>query len=170
MLSLLIAVALAAPSKPTLLNVPVPALDVSRYLGTWYEIARFPSFFERGCVGTTANYSLREDGEINVLNRCFKGSLNGKVKEAKGKAWVPNQAEPAKLKVQFFWPFRGDYWVLELGDEYQYSVVGNPDRDYCWVLSRTPTLSVDVYQGIVERLSARGYPVERFERVAQRPQ
>ena len=164
MLSLLTAaLMMVSPS----LNVTVPTLDVGRYLGTWYEIARFPSYFERGCVGTTATYSLRSDGDIEVLNRCVKGSLQGKLKEAKGKAWVPNPSEPGKLKVQFFWPFRGDYWVVELGENYQYSVVGNPDFDYCWILSRTPTLPAEVYEGIVSRLKERGYPVERFERVPQ---
>ncbi len=165
--ALLLATATAAAPLP---NEAVRSLDLQRYLGTWYEIARLPTSFERGCVGTTATYSLRPDGDVRVLNRCHKETLDGPVKDAEGKAWLPDgKAEPGKLKVQFFWPFYGAYWVVELGSEYEYAVVGHPDRDYGWILSRTPQMDPAVYAGIVERLKARGYPVEKLEQIAQKP-
>lgn len=129
----------------------VAHVDLSRYIGVWYEIASLPQWFQRNCYGSTAEYSLRDDGDIRVVNRCHKGSLDGPLSEATGKAWSvdPNNA---KLKVQFFWPFRGDYWIIELGEDYEYAVVGHPKKKYLWILSRAPQMSELLYQRLVEKI------------------
>lgn len=131
---------------------PVKSVDLARYAGTWYEIASFPQSFQKGCVHTRATYSLREDGKIKVLNECRDKTPDGKLRSAEGKAWVVDPASNAKLKVQFFWPFSGDYWIIDLGPNYEYAVIGHPRRNYLWILSRTPQLDQGVYQGILERL------------------
>jgi apolipoprotein D and lipocalin family protein len=128
--------------------VTVPHVDLNRYLGTWYEIASFPAWFQRGCTGSTAEYALLPDGRIRVINRCFKNSLDGPLKESTGKAEVVDAANNAKLKVWFFWPFKGDYWIIDLDSDYRWAVVGVPSRKYLWILSRTPTLAETLYQGI----------------------
>lgn len=123
----------------------VDYVDVKRYMGTWYEIARFPQRFERGLVGTSANYELLQNGKVRVLNSGFEGHLGGRLRTAKGVAKVVDTKSNAKLKVSFFWPFSGDYWILELGIEYEYAVVGDESRRYLWILSRTPTMDEALY-------------------------
>ena len=129
----------------------VPTVDLARYVGTWYEIARYPNFFQQGCRASTATYTLRPDGDLSVLNRCLKG-VAGEASEAKGRAWVAAPPDTARLKVTFFWPFRVDYWIIDLGEKYEFAVVGTPDREYLWILSRTPSLTADTYTGILLRL------------------
>ncbi len=145
----------------------VPEVDLERYLGTWYEIASYPQRFQEGCTGTTATYSLREDGQIDVLNKCRKGSLDGPEDVAEGRARVVDRTSNAKLEVTFFWPFWGDYWIIDLGSDYEYAVVGHPSRDYLWILSRTPTLDEKTYEGILGRLEDMGYPLDRLEKTLQ---
>ena len=145
----------------------VARVDLSRYVGTWYEIASFPQRFQKGCTGTMATYSLRDDGEIDVVNRCRKGSLQGKEDSAEGRARVTDKGTNAKLEVSFFWPFWGDYWIVDLGAKYEYAVVGHPSRDYLWILSRTPTMAPSVYASIVERLRDKGYQLDRLHRTLQ---
>ncbi len=154
----------ATASLPPLRTVP--RVDLRRYLGTWYEIAAIPQRFQRGCTATSATYSLRPDGAIDVLNRCRKDALDGPEKSARAKAW-PVDATCAKLKVQFFWPFRGDYWIVELGDDYDYAVVGHPDRTYGWILARSTRLDPALYQAILDRLREQGYDTTRFVRTLQ---
>ena len=146
----------------------VQHVDLSRYLGTWYEIVRLPAWFERECTGVTATYSIREDGYIEVLNSCNKGSLDGPKKEAKGKAWVVDKKTNAKLKVRFFWPFSGDYWIIDLDEkDYQYAVVGDPGRKYLWVLSRTTKMSETLLSRLLDRARGLGYNTEKIERTRQ---
>lgn len=145
----------------------VPRVDLARYVGVWHEIASFPQSFQKGCTGTTATYSMREDGEIGVLNRCRKGSLQGELDSAKGRARVTDGATNAKLEVTFFWPFWGDYWIIDLGPDYQYAVVGHPGRDYLWILSRKPTMDSAVYAGILSRLRAKQYQLDRLKKTLQ---
>lgn len=145
------------------------SLDLNRYTGIWYEVARFDHFFERGCAGVTATYFRREDGTLRVVNRCLKGGLTGEEKTIEGKAWVPEASEPGKLKVQFFWPFRSDYWVLEVDAEYQWALVGDPTKSTCWILSRTPNPGEELLQLLRGKLKARGYAVEKLLRVEQPP-
>jgi apolipoprotein D and lipocalin family protein len=142
----------------------VAHVDLSRYLGTWYEIASFPQRFQRGCTASTATYTLRADGDIDVLNRCRQGSVNGPEKSARGRARVVDRATNAKLEVSFFRPFWGDYWIIDLSDDYSYAVVGHPGRDYLWILSRTPTMAEATYQSIVARLVGQGYETSRLVR------
>ncbi|NNL64796.1 MAG: lipocalin family protein [Myxococcales bacterium] len=153
---------------------PLPvAEDVSldRYLGRWYEIASFPQRFQKGCVATRATYTRRDDGRIGVRNECRDGSFDGELRSVEGVAWVrdPEQTN-AKLEVQFFWPFRGDYWILEVGPDYRFAMVGQPSREYLWILSRTPTLPADVYEGLLERAAARGFDLARLNRTPQPPE
>ena len=159
--------ACAAPAPP--LEV-AGAVDLERYLGRWYEIASLPQFFQRGCVATTAEYTRRPDGRIRVVNECRDGSLDGELRRAEGVAWVadPGRSD-ARLVVQFFWPFRGDYWILELDPDYRYAVVGNPSREYLWILSRTPTLDPALYEALLTRIVARGYALARLTRTPQPP-
>jgi apolipoprotein D and lipocalin family protein len=142
----------------------VPRVDLGRYLGTWYEVASFPQRFQRGCTATTATYALRDDGEIDVVNRCRKDSPDGPEKVARGRARIVDPSSKAKLEVSFFWPFWGDYWIIDLGADYEYAVVGHPGRDYLWILSRTPTMTADVYEAILQRLTAQGYETNRLVR------
>jgi apolipoprotein D and lipocalin family protein len=145
----------------------VQKVDLNRYLGRWYEIARIPVWFQKDCAcGTTAEYSLIKDGEVSVVNRCC--TSDGKMKEAKGRAWVVDKKTPAKLKVSFvslfgFWLFGGHYWIIDLDPDYRYAVIGHPKRTLGWILSRTPELSQEILDGIAERLEANGYSFSQFK-------
>jgi apolipoprotein D and lipocalin family protein len=143
----------------------VSAVDLSRYAGRWYEIARLPNRFEKKCMDSvTATYSLRSDGKVDVVNRCRKA--NGEYTTAKVKAKIVDKKTNAKLKVTFFWPFYGDYWILDLGPDYEYAVVGAPDRDYLWILSRTPQLDEQLYQQLLTKMAARGFETQRMSRTS----
>lgn len=160
--SLLLLLASCAADGPVIAPPEVvPRVDLARYAGTWYEIASFPQRFQKGCSDTRAVYTIRDDGKIEVLNSCFR---NGKVDTAKGKAWVVDSATNAKLKVSFFRPFRGDYWIIELGKDYEYAVVSAPSRKYLWILSREPRMDDAGYSRIGERLRERGFDVARLQR------
>lgn len=160
-----------AASTTERLNLPplqtVARVELGRYLGTWYEIASFPQSFQEGCTATTATYKLREDGEIDVLNRCNKGSVTGPEDRAEGRARVVDPTTNAKLEVSFFRPFWGSYWIIDLAPDYSYAVVGHPDRDYLWILSRTPVMADETYADILGRLTRVGYETGRLQRTAQ---
>ncbi len=145
----------------------VSDVDLDRYLGTWYEIARYDNSFEKGLVGSTANYSWREDGKIAVVNRGYKGSLDGEIEEAIGKAKIPNPEEPGKLKVSFFWIFYGDYFIMELDENYQWAVIGSSTDKYLWILSRTPQMNDEIYQSLLANLTERGYDTSKLLKVPQ---
>ena len=148
----------------------VKELDLQKYLGTWYELARYNHRFERGLVGVTANYSIREDGKIKVLNSGYKKSLDGRFKQAEGKAYLPDpKLEPGKLKVSFFWNFYGDYFVLDLDENYQWAIVGSSSDKYLWILSRTPQLNQDLYNELMDKIRLRGYDVSQLIKVEQKP-
>lgn len=118
----------------------VASVDVKKYLGDWYEIASIPQSFSRGCECTKAHYRLKKNGQLAVTNTCRKGPINSKISTAKGCAKIVDKKSNAKLKVTFFWPFFGDYWIIGLDAEYRYAVVSNPEGSTLWILSRTPTL------------------------------
>jgi apolipoprotein D and lipocalin family protein len=160
-------VAAAADKLPPLQTVD--HVDLNRYLGKWYEIASIPHWFQKGCVASTATYTLRKNGDVDVLNQCRDKALDGKLREAKGKAWIEDRKSNAKLKVRFFWPFSGDYWIIDLDTNYQYAVVGHPNRDYLWILSRSPQMDPEVYNGIIERLKNQHYDVNRLNKAPQPP-
>ena len=145
-------------------NVPhlptVATVDPARYQGQWFEIARYENRFEKGCVGASAEYVL-ENETILVTNRCYDES-GTEINEAKGKAFVVDGSNGSRLRVSFFWPFYGDYWILMLPDDYRYSVVGTPDRKYLWILSRTQHLSAADRDKILSNLPQLGFLPERL--------
>lgn len=142
----------------------VPYVDVQKYMGRWYEIASFPQSFQRGCTCTTADYSLNDDGTVKVTNRC---KAFGKEKMSVGKAWVTDKTTNAKLKVQFFWPFSGKYWIIDLADDYSYAVVGHPNRKYLWILCRKPIMDEAVYNGIIDRIKQKGFDITQLKKTEQ---
>lgn len=156
-------VAAKASSEPT----PVPFVDLTRYVGLWYEIASIPQSFQKQCVSNvTAEYAPTEDSLIKVVNSCQEE--NGAVSQAEGRAKVEDPQSNAKLKVTFvkmvdwIFTFAGDYWVIDLAPDYSYAVVGHPTRDYGWILSRTPSMSHETLRGIESRLRSQGYDTCRL--------
>lgn len=147
----------------------VKFVDLNRYMGKWFEIASFPQRFQKGCTATTANYSLNEDGNVDVVNQCHLDSLNGNLKTAKGIAKIVDKSTNAKLKVSFFWPFYGAYWIIELGENYEYAVVGHPSREYLWILSRTPQISSTLFEDLKNRIAQKGFDLSRLQ-MTQQPQ
>ncbi|WP_270937877.1 lipocalin family protein [Falsiroseomonas oryzae] len=149
----------------------VAAVDLQRYLGTWYEIARFPNSFQDGrgrrCVETTATYTLRPDGQVGVTNRCLDAADNNREAVAEGRAYAVEGSNNARLRVTFFWPFYGDYWVIGLEPTYRWAVVGSPGRDYLWILSRTPGMSAGDYAAAVGAAAAQGFDVSRLQPTPQ---
>jgi apolipoprotein D and lipocalin family protein len=132
-------------------------VDLQRYLGRWHEIARLPQSFQRGCVCTTAEYSITQNGNIKVLNHCRLNSPTGKIKSAEGQARVVQGSNNSKLRVSFFRPFYGKYWILERAEDYSYAVVGHPNRKYLWILSRTPQMDTALLNGIIDRARKNGF-------------
>ncbi len=139
----------------------VPHVDLKKYLGKWFEIARLPARFEEGCSDITATYSLKKNGSISVLNECKR---NGKVKVAKGTAKVVDESTGAKLKVTFFWPFYGDYWIINLGNNYDYAVVGTPNRKYLWILSRTLQMDDKLFSQLIDFVKSKDFDVQSIIR------
>lgn len=145
----------------------VPFVDLNKYAGKWYEIASFPQRFQKGCNCTTAEYTATDKGYVIVENRCNKDSVTGKQSYIKGKAFVVKNSGNAKLRVQFFWPFRADYWIIDLADDYSYAVVGHPNRKYLWILSRTPQMQDSVYQQITQKMANKGFDISKLNRTNQ---
>ncbi len=141
-------------------NSPIPSLDLYRYLGLWYEIARFDHSFERDMDNVTAEYLLRDDGKIDVINSGWK---NGKYKVSDGKARQPDpKSDPAHLEVSFFLFFYNPYNVMMLDDDYRVALVGSGSPDYLWILSRTPAVDTDMLDAVLEEASARGYDTSKL--------
>jgi apolipoprotein D and lipocalin family protein len=145
----------------------VASVDLQRYLGTWYEIATIPQRFQKGCVAVTAEYSLRKDGDIQVVNTCRRGTLDGEVRRVCGKAWVVDRTTNAKLKVRFFWPLWGSYWVIGLDADYQWAVVGHPNREYLWILCRSPQMDAALYRDLLRLVAEKGYDLAKIEKTLQ---
>lgn len=145
----------------------VTTVDLQKYSGKWFEIASFPQRFQKGCHCTTAEYTVTSKDYLIVENRCNKDSLNGKSLYIKGKVFAEKNSGNSKLKVQFFWPFKGKYWVIDLASDYSYAVVGHPNRNYLWILSRTASMDNVVYQEIVSRIEAKGYDVSKILKTKQ---
>ena len=154
----------------------VPSVDLHRYVGTWYEVARLPNKFQNDCAGNvTATYELLESGEIKVINRCQQH--DGDSSKAEGLARLASEEGPySKLKVRFapaflsFLPFVwGNYWIIDLSPDYSYAVIGEPDRKYLWVLARTPRLEENLFQEILGRVRKQGYDLKALIRTKQSP-
>jgi apolipoprotein D and lipocalin family protein len=141
----------------------VPYVDLDKYAGKWYEIASYPQRFQKGCHCTTAEYTISDKGYVIVENRCNRDSLNGKRSYIKGKAFVEANSGNAKLKVQFFWPFKGKYWIIDLADNYSYAVVSHPNKKYLWILSRTSKMDDRIYQQIISRLKEKGFDLSKLQ-------
>lgn len=147
----------------------VPDVDLTRYAGVWYEIARYPHRFEKDLVGVTATYTLREDGKIDVLNQGYKGRLDGELSQATAVAKVPDPNEPGKLKVFFVPLFGAGYFILDLDREnYQWALVGSNSMNYLWILSRTPQMDNSVYEKLTRKAVSLGYDLSKLEKVPQR--
>jgi apolipoprotein D and lipocalin family protein len=145
----------------------VSFVDLQRYSGLWYEIAKIPNSFQDECAyGTTAEYIINEDGEIKVINKCYEE--DGNLDVAYGVANIVDKKTKAKLEVSFvsflgIRPFWGDYWIIGLDEEYKYAVIGHPEKKYGWILSRTPSLAKDTLDKINDLLIQQGYNLENFE-------
>lgn len=147
----------------------VDHVDLERYLGTWYEASSVTIRPQRGCVGTTATYGERDDGDISVYNKCYDQSFDGDVRDIEGKAWVADDETNAKLWVRFFWPFRGSYWIVALDqDDYQWAVVSNRRGSTLWILSRDPCMDQTLFDKLYAHLQQRGLPVDELQSTLQR--
>ena len=141
----------------------VDEIDLERYLGKWYEIARLPNSFQKGCVCTTAEYELIDENTIRVYNSCRQDSASGDFDDAEGTAWVVPNSGNAKLKVSFFWPFKGDYWIIDLDKEnYNYALVGTPSRKYLWILARQPRLKEEIYEKLLRVAEDEGFDISKL--------
>jgi apolipoprotein D and lipocalin family protein len=166
LLAFLLAAAPACNQAP--LDV-VEGVDLQRFQGQWYEIAKLPRVTQADCTGTTARYEMKSDREMVVTNACRLGNLAGSRRQVVAAARVPNPAVPGKLSVEFG-GFFGDYWIIDLDrDDYRYAVVGHPARQYLWILSRTPTLEPADLSPILERATQKGFDVTRLEYTKQVP-
>ena len=144
----------------------VNAVDLNRYAGKWYEIASFPAWFQRDCYCTTAEYKVEGD-YVRVKNSCRIGSPDGPQDVAFAKAFPVPGTRNSQLKVQFQWPFKGDYWIIALDENYGFAMVGHPAKKYLWILSRTPTMAEATYRELVEEARSKGYDVDRLKRSHQ---
>jgi len=147
-------------SRPPLATVP--QVNLKQYAGKWYEVARYPNWFQRNCNQATATYTPQDDGTITVFNTCIAPS--GKEKTISGVATVVPGSGNAKLKVKFFGPLAGDYWIIGLDPEYKWAVVGHPSRRYLWILSRSPQLPEATYEHILQLIRSKGYDPARLIR------
>jgi apolipoprotein D and lipocalin family protein len=164
-LTLLTFVATHGCYDDTPLNV-APAVDLGRFQGTWYEIAKLPRTTQADCTGTVASYRLQPNGDFDVESHCHLGQLDGPVKSMTATGKVPDPAVPAKLALNFG-GFYGDYWILAVGQNYEFALVGHPSREYLWILSRTPKLGGDELAAALTHARDEKFDVERLEYTVQ---
>jgi len=176
-LAVSVAAVVAANAQNKKTDLPTVAkVDLKRYSGKWYEIARYPNKFQKKCVGnTTANYTLKGDNKVEVVNECLQ--KDGTTDKAKGDARIVDKQTNSKLEVRFAPSFLsfipavwGDYWIIDLDENYKYSVVGDPKREYLWILSRTPELDEPTYQAILRRVEKLGFNPGKLEKTPQNMQ
>ena len=149
-------------------NLPtVEKVDIEKYAGQWYEIARLPNSFEKGLQCVTATYTLKKNNKIEVLNQGYSNKDTEKLSRAKGRAWVPDPEFPGRLKVSFFWPFAGNYYIISLDEEYNYALVGDPSRKYLWVLSRSKVMDDTIYDGLLKIARTNGFNIDNIIKVNQ---
>ncbi len=154
---------LAGCSHVSLDSQPMPRVETEKYMGKWYEIARLPNRFEKGCDGVTAEYALQQDGSVSVLNTCRMKGPQGPARTARAKAWSVHPSG-SRYEVSFFRPFKAPYWIIELDARYRWAAVGHPARKYLWILSRESSLPPAVERDLMAKLQALGYDVSRLER------
>jgi len=158
---IMIGIKLFSQSKPSV----VQSVDLNRYAGVWYEIARLPNPFEKNLKCITATYTLREDGRITVLNSGRRISDPAETSSSEGLAWVPDKNVPAKLKVRFFWPFSGNYWIIHLDKDYKYVLVGDPSFKYLWILSREKVMDKATYTMLLDKAVQEGFDIKPLIKV-----
>jgi len=144
----------------------VDQVDLEAYMGRWYEIASFPNWFQKGCVCTTADYRMAS-GYVEVINTCRRNSPESPQDKASAKAFPVEGSGNARLKVQFQWPFKGDYWIIHVDEDYRHAVVGHPKRKYLWILARAPAITSEAFHRLVSVARDKGYPVERLRMTSQ---
>ncbi len=149
-------------------NPPSTAQDVNlaQYMGTWYEIASIPNYFQKGCRCTRAVYQLKDNDNVSVANSCVKYN-HDEFSTAHAKAWLPDVSNTSKLKVQFFWPFSANYWILYVDTHYQHAIVGTPDHKYLWILSRQKTMDEPTYLQLINRAKSKGYLIDKLVKTPQ---
>ena len=145
----------------------VSYVDIDRYMGKWYEIALYPNWFEKGCFRSTAFYEQLQDGRIKVTNQCRMNGPDGELNEAIGIATIPDSNTNTKLRVQFFWLFKGDYWIIDLDRNYQYAIVSEPNRQYLWILSRSPNMDVQTLEMLKARIRGKGFDLTYLKQTLQ---
>nr|WP_156134484.1 lipocalin family protein [Methylobacterium sp. ZNC0032] len=150
-------------------NVPQPAkpVELKRYLGMWYEQARYEAGFQKGCDAVTAEYAQKPDGTVSVVNSCHQGGVTGPLKTAEATARVVDGSNGSKLKVTFFWPIESDYWVLDRAPDYSWPIVGEPSGRYLWILTGNQAVSPRQYAALAERAKALGYDTGMLRRTQQ---
>jgi len=141
----------------------VESVDLDRYAGKWFEIAAFPAWFEDGCRCSTAEYVYMDD-YVEVKDSCRK---DGRLVTRNAKAYPVPGTHNSQLRVRFIWPFKSDYWIIALDEDYQYAMVGHPDKKYLWIMSRTPQMDEDLYQSLVQKALAKGYNVKKLRKTDQ---
>ena len=170
--SALLVLAGCAATPPADAPRTVPAVDLSRYAGVWHEVSRFPNRFQDGsgvsCTDVTAAYEPRPGGRLGVVNRCRNAAAGGAERVAEGRAYAVEGGNGARLRVSFFWPFYGDYWVLGLSPDYRWAVVGDPRRTYLWVLSRTPAMAEADYAAALAIARREGFDTARLRPTPRR--
>ncbi|MFC2087698.1 lipocalin family protein [Bacteroidota bacterium] len=145
----------------------VKKVNLEKYADTWYEIARLPNRFEKGLVCVTAKYTLKENGKIDVLNKGHLVENREKIKEAKGVAWVPDPNYPGRLKVRFFWPFAGNYYIISLDENYTWALIGDPSRKYLWILSKNKVLDDKIFNQLVVKAKDQGFDIKKLIKIEQ---
>lgn len=142
----------------------VDNVDLEKYSGKWFEIGSIPEKHQKGCSNTIAEYSVTEEGYVKVVNSCNKDIIEETRDKAEGKAYPVKNSNNAKLKIEFQWPFKGDYWIMALGENYEYAMVGNPDRKYLWILSRTNELKSEIYDSLLKKAEDQGYDISKVKK------
>ncbi|MFA8342451.1 MAG: lipocalin family protein [Rhodothermaceae bacterium] len=141
----------------------VNEVNLEKYSGLWYEIARLPNRFQEDCYGSTAEYKIIDETTIDVVNSCFEDSLSGELTQASGTAFLEDPNENGKLEVQFFWPFRGDYWIIALDKQnYDYVMVGTPSRKYLWILGRSQKFIKTVLDSLITYASENKFETDKL--------
>ena len=140
----------------------VSNLELQKFQGVWYEIAHNPWFPENNCFSMIADYKLLENNEIEVTNICRKYGFDGEISKITGKAWLVDPTIKSKWEVQFIWPFTLDYWVIDLEEDYKYAVIGEPDKENIWILSRTPIMKKSLLVKIIKKIKMKGYDLSNL--------
>ena len=163
---IIIAMMFVSCMSPKSTPTAVGSVNLEKYAGLWYEIASFPASFQKGCHCTTAEYQVTDKRWVRVINKCRRNAVDGKESGIRGKAFPVKGSNNTKLKVQFFWPFRGDYHIIMLADDYAWAVVASGSK-YLWILSRTPKMNENLLEDLTIKLTDMGYEMSRLQRTIQ---